>query len=92
MGSSQCVAELLKGGADPNMMEYDGWTALHWAARNGHVSVCELLLECGAKTDAEDNQGLTPLDWAISRGYASVAAALRNASAHLDATLGVKDA
>jgi ankyrin repeat protein len=92
MGSLACVAELLKGGSDPNIMEYDGWTELHWAARNGHLRVCELLLEYGAKTDAMDDHGLTPLDWAISCGYPSVIAALRNASADLNASLGVKDA
>lgn len=81
MGSSACVAELLKAGADPNHTESDGWSALHWAARKGHEQVCELLLQYGAKIDAKDKGCNTPLDWAESRDYTTVATALRNASA-----------
>ena len=32
-----------------------GWTALIWAAANGHVDCVRLLIDAGADTDASDN-------------------------------------
>jgi hypothetical protein len=69
MGSTECVKKLLKAGADPNKFEYDGWSALHWAATNWRLSVMRLLLTHGARIDQRDDQGRTPLDWAIAREF-----------------------
>jgi ankyrin repeat protein len=45
-----------------------GETALHFAARRGHVKVAEVLLSQGADVNAIDNERnkLTPLHWAAS--------------------------
>jgi len=59
------VRKLLEAGAEPNAVEYDGWSALHWAARNGHVEVANLLLDVGA--DFGHRGGLTAADWAARR-------------------------
>ena len=32
----------------------DGWTALIWACRNGHLEVVKVLLDQGAEKDAKD--------------------------------------
>jgi len=32
-----------------------GWTALHWAAKCGHLDVAKLLLEKGARLDEKNN-------------------------------------
>ncbi|CAG9771848.1 unnamed protein product [Ceutorhynchus assimilis] len=46
-----------------------GYTALHYAARNGHLSVCEYLVEKGADIDATTKSGLaTALHRAVSAG------------------------
>ena len=45
-----------------------GWTAIHFAALNGHKTIVERLLYCCESTvDIEDINGLTPL-WLASRG------------------------
>jgi ankyrin repeat protein len=38
-GDTDVVKLLLAKGADVNAKEDDGWTPLHWAARNGHKAV-----------------------------------------------------
>ncbi len=42
------------------------WTALHFAARAGHVEIAKILLDAGALIDARDIFGNTPLMRAIS--------------------------
>jgi ankyrin repeat protein len=69
MGSTECVQRLLGAGADPNEFEIDGWSALHWAARNGHLRVATLLLEHDAPLYHPDRGGHTPLDWAFDREH-----------------------
>lgn len=44
------------------MRKTDGWTALHWAARNGHLRCVELLLEYGARIGWLDSEGMTALE------------------------------
>ncbi len=60
---------MLDEGADPNLVECDGWSPLHLAARNGHLEVTKLLLEHGANLEQRDSRGLTPLDWAAGSEY-----------------------
>ncbi len=54
IGSIECVRKLLEAGADPNRVEIDGWSPLHWARRNGHLHVAKLLLEHGARVLRQD--------------------------------------
>ena len=44
------VESLLKSGADVNVLEVDGSTALHHASRNGLAGIVKLLLDSGANT------------------------------------------
>ena len=60
-GNLDRVKELLASGADINVSNYKGQTALHCAAKAGFKNVVEYLLEQGATVDATDEQGLTPL-------------------------------
>lgn len=50
-----------------------GYTALHYAARGGHLGVCELLLAEGALVDAKTKNGeATPLHKAAVAGEVTV--------------------
>jgi ankyrin repeat protein len=52
-------------------------TALHWAARNGHLAAAEFLLAQGAPVDVRDKARKTPLDHALAGGHSDVADLLR---------------
>ena len=59
------VRQLLDNGVDINYRNYQGDTALLWAAWAGNIEVVRLLLERGADTTLRNNNGnLTALDLA----------------------------
>jgi ankyrin repeat protein len=83
-GSSKVLSLLLdKQGAAGNVVHCDcaGKTALHWAARLGHVAAMQTLLEGGAFIDATDNVGRTPLWYAVRNGHAEAVEVLLKANA-----------
>ncbi|MBS4730212.1 ankyrin repeat domain-containing protein [Mycobacterium sp. SM1] len=51
----------MQRGLIPNEADYDGRTALHLAAAEGHLAAVKYLLSCGARPDATDRWGGTPL-------------------------------
>ena len=59
------VQRLLDLGADIDVRNYKGKTALHYAAKAGFLKVINLLIEKGATVDATDKEGETPLFEAI---------------------------
>ena len=63
----------------------EGWTPLHYAAREGQAQVVEVLIARGAEIDARDNQGMTPLHWAAERGQHELAGLLIDAGANMTA-------
>lgn len=78
------VRALVEGGA--NVDAHDGakrCTALHMAARRGHVRVAEALADCGAHIEARDSAGDTPLRRAVNCGQRDVAALLLSRGADL---------
>lgn len=58
------VEYLLAQGADPDLTDNRGRSALHIAAERGHISIVERLVKHGAIADAEDRNGSTPLSLA----------------------------
>ena len=68
---------LLDHGADINVRNRQGRTALSWAAQYGFLASLKLFLERGADANSRDKEGQTPLDWAIEMGNNEAAEILR---------------
>jgi ankyrin repeat protein len=56
-----------------------GVTALHLAARFGHIGAARRLLDAGAEPATADAAGYTPADLAAAGGHVELAAMLRSA-------------
>lgn len=69
-GNFEEVQRLLRSGeAAAQDVGEDGTTALHWAAINNQVRICEYLLDQGAVVDARGGElRATPLHWACRSG------------------------
>jgi ankyrin repeat protein len=78
---------LLQAGANPNITDNDGETALMGAAKGGFDGIIELLINAGASLSAQDRLGRTALHWAAVRGdYPQAVSALVKADADLNLT------
>jgi len=77
-GSADAVRLMLLAGAKVNAREnWNGQTALHWAAAEGHGAVVQALIEGGADIRQRSNAGTSPFLFAVRRGdMASVQAFL----------------
>ena len=64
-GNVDRVRDLLDRGADVNVRNHKGQTALHCAAKAGFTDVVALLLDRGADLNATDDDGRTPLAAAL---------------------------
>lgn len=61
--SPSIILILLNHGADPNITDITGSTALHYACRHGNFLVMELLLKFNANVNFLNENGRTPLDF-----------------------------
>jgi glutaminase len=80
LGDLYEVQQLIARGVDVNIADYDGRTALHLAASEGHYRVVEYLLLKDAKIDAKDRWGNSPLDDALRNQHQEVVAIIRKHS------------
>ncbi|KAJ0973063.1 hypothetical protein J5N97_021022 [Dioscorea zingiberensis] len=64
LGNMAAVRLLMNLGLDVNATNGDGYTPLMLAAREGHGTICELLLACGAEYDIKTQEGETALSLA----------------------------
>lgn len=83
-GHLRLVQSLLEAGANPNIADRWGRTALHCASAAGHVEAVRLLLNAGCDTRAEDNKGDSALHSACRLGHLEVvSAAIREIQAFI---------
>jgi ankyrin repeat protein len=68
---------LLEHGASPNIVDQQGWTAVHQAASRGNESIMKAVLDSGGNPTAKDLQGSTPLDIALERGRPKIVSLLK---------------
>ncbi len=81
-GEAAKVRSLIATGADVNVPQGDGMTALHWAAERGDAALVNALLAAKASVKATTNVGnYTPLHVAAKTGNPAVVAALVKAGA-----------
>lgn len=78
------VLEVLSLGADVNVRDFDGSTALHYAARFGNVKMAKALIKAGADVNATTAAGVTPLMDASEFGSAPFVKALLAAGAKVN--------
>lgn len=76
------LADLLRGGGNPDARNPQGRTALMEAARRGHVNIIRILIQAGAKLNIrEPRDSKTALMFATSTGHPNAARALIYAGA-----------
>ena len=64
---------------------------MHYAAQNGHVEMCQVLIRAGVTHDARTKLNRTPLHLAAQEGHFSVVQLLISSGADLHATDMVND-
>jgi ankyrin len=75
------VRILLKHGVSPGLLDKDGISPLHKAARHGDVELATMLLDAGVDPmlrapESEGKPSTTPLHWACAFGHAGMVALL----------------
>ncbi|KAL2349185.1 hypothetical protein Fmac_003185 [Flemingia macrophylla] len=75
----------MKDGADVNLKNGGGRTALHYAASKGWLKIAEILISHNAKINIKDKVGCTPLHRAASTGKSEMCELLIEEGADVDA-------
>jgi ankyrin len=78
---------LLQQGANVNVAEADGTTALHWASYRDDLESADLLIRAGAKVNAANDLGATALWTASLNGSEAMVRRLLQAGANPDLAL-----
>lgn len=83
-GDLGAALALLAEAADPNEVQADGTTALHWAVYHDDVELVERLIAAGADVDAANDYGSTPMSEAAVVADAAVLERLLAAGADVE--------
>jgi ankyrin repeat protein len=84
VGDHATAVALLAERADPNQLEADGTTPLHWAVHHDDADLVARLLRSGANVAAANDYGATPMTEAAVTANPVVLAALLDAGADVD--------
>ncbi|MGE0009953.1 MAG: ankyrin repeat domain-containing protein [Candidatus Babeliales bacterium] len=83
-GNKEVLEKMPKSTVFINSRDINGLTALHHAARNGHIEIINFLLEHGAQIESKDKTGQTPLHLAAQSGQANAVKLLLDKGANLE--------
>ena len=83
-GDMEQITLLARQGANLDMQDYDGRTAVHMAVSSGRYKIVESLLKLGASSSIKDRWGQTPMAIAIKSKQQMVITVLATAKAKLD--------
>lgn len=72
-GQSAIALVLLQGGADPDLQNAEGWTALHYCADIGDAEMAQLLMDRRADHTLRNQDGKTAAELAVDVGHDHVA-------------------
>jgi ankyrin repeat protein len=70
LGNAELSTLLLQAGADPNALDDNGASALHYTTQNESIACLEALLGFDGVTDSADADGRTAVMWAAGSGGA----------------------
>ncbi|XP_014273446.1 ankyrin repeat domain-containing protein 39 [Halyomorpha halys] len=84
MGDITKVRDHLRKGVNVDVEDNNGYTALHYASRNGHHRICNILLDAGASVDKCTHAGgATALHRAAMSGHSDTCELLLHYGANL---------
>ncbi|XP_064638035.1 kinase D-interacting substrate of 220 kDa B-like isoform X2 [Lineus longissimus] len=82
-GNVEVVKRLLENDVEVNAVDFDDWTALHYACKEGQFDCLVTLLDNGASIEQRDVGGWTPLMWACYKGKADMVRLLLDKGANV---------
>ena len=56
-GDTKVVSLLIEAGANTAATDMEQWSALHWAANNGHIDTVSVILASGVDTECRNADG-----------------------------------
>lgn len=83
-GNTEAAILLLSHGANPEMDDYAGKTALIISAMKGHEAMVDILLKKGAHINNSDDENMTALAWACRNGHIQIVETLLNYGAAVE--------
>lgn len=83
-GDIKNVRKCIKNNADLNLLDEEGYSALHWAIQEGYQEIVRLLIESGADLEKKNIEGFSPLHIALLDNQTDIAIDLINQGISLD--------
>ena len=83
-GQIDVVVYLLRNGADVNLKDVYGFTAIACASKNGFNEILEILIQNEADIEVEGVMGVTPLMWATQNDHIETCKLLLNNGANIN--------